>query len=306
MRRRLIGGLLFVVVLTLAVLVPALGGLRSEGVGTAIELPSDPRVGDCVLEPPTDSAVIPPAASVSMIAPSFAPCDGQPIAGEVVAVVRAAGDDRARLQQVAAIGEDCRGSSLKYSGLVQDDGRYVLADHHLHDVVDWNLSINARTSWVLPPALLRSAGQTWAACIAAPASAAAYRGRLVGAFTDGVLPDEFGVCWEQTAPPATIDSVSCGDRHLAELVSTGKVPDGGKVTVADIKVSCQQLAAKVIGRADPTAGGQLVVGTAISPDTAQFLALPQPLNVTCYVAPVAQSLSGTLVGLGNRPIPYSK
>jgi len=122
MDRRLIGGLLFVVALTAAVVLPALPGVRLQGVASRIVLPDDPQVGECVLESGADLAVIPPDESSAPPAPTFAPCDGQPDAGEVVAVVRATGDDRSRLEQAAASGVDCGRSSLEYSGLVLDDG----------------------------------------------------------------------------------------------------------------------------------------------------------------------------------------
>jgi len=80
---------------------------------------------------------------------------------------------------------------------------------------------------VLPAPLLHSAGRTWVACVAAPVTGAAYRGRLAGAFDDGALPDEFGVCWEKSTP--STGSVSCPSSHRGELISTGTgtVADGG-------------------------------------------------------------------------------
>jgi len=47
MDRRLAGGLLFAVALTLAVVIPSLGGHRVAGAAATIQLPDDPKVGDC-------------------------------------------------------------------------------------------------------------------------------------------------------------------------------------------------------------------------------------------------------------------
>jgi len=303
MDRRLIGGLLFAVALTAAVVLPALPGVRLQGVASTIALPDDPQVGDCVLGSGPGLPVIPPDESPAPPAPTFAPCDGRPVAGEVAAVVRATGDDRSRLEQAAASGVDCGQSSLEYSGLLLDDGRFVMSDSAPDDPVSWNLSINMRTAWVPPAPLLQSAGRTWVACVVTPATGGAYLGRLAGAFDNGALPDEFGLCWEKDAP--SIDSVSCASRHLGELMATAAIPDGGKVAVADIMSSCRRLVARVIGRSDPTAGGRLTVEVSLTPDVAQFLTLPQPLRVVCSIAPVAQALSGTVVGLRDRPIPYA-
>jgi hypothetical protein len=224
----------------------------------------------------------------------------------VVAVVHATGDVQARLSQAKASGVDCYRSSLEYSGLFGRDGRYVLAGRSPDGPVSWNLTINVRSAWVVPAALLRTAGQSWAACVAAPLSGATFRGRLDGAFSGGALPDEFGFCWEQRTPGGK-GSVSCGGPHLAELVSLGTIPDASGIAPADIEGSCRRLAALVIGRSDPTAGGLLAVGTSVSaPHVAPVPPLPQPLNVVCYFESLVGPLSGTVVGLHDRPIPYSR
>ena len=183
MDRRLIGGLLFAVALTAAVVLPALPGVRLQGVASTIALPDDPQVGDCVLGSGPGLPVIPPDESPAPPAPTFAPCDGRPVAGEVAAVVRATGDDRSRLEQAAASGVDCGRSSLEYSGLVLDDGRFVVSDSAPDDPVSWNLSINMRTAWVLPAPLPQSAGRTWVACVVTPATGGTYRGRWPGPST---------------------------------------------------------------------------------------------------------------------------
>jgi len=304
--RRLVGGLLFVLVVTLAVVIPSLGGLRREGTASPIQLPDAPRVGDCLLQPLTDFISIPLDRTRPLLAPSFAPCDGREVAGEVVAVVRATGGISARLRQAEASGVDCYRSSLEYSGLVLTDGRYVVAGHSPNDPVNWNLTINVRTAWVVPAPLLRTAGQSWVACIAAPLSGATFRGRLADAFSGGMLPDEFGFCWQQRTPSAE-GSVSCGGRHFAELVSLGTIADGTGIALGDIESSCQRLSALVVGRTDPTAAGRLTVATSVSSQrVAPVPPLPQKLNVVCSLEPLAYPLSGSVVGLGDQPIPYSK
>ena len=72
----------------------------------------------------------------------------------------------------------------------------------------------------------------------------------------------------------------------------------------EISGSCQSLAAEVMGRSDPTADGGLAVR--IDPDAADSLRWTrEAMGVVCYVAPSAHSLTGTLVGLRDRPVPYS-
>ena len=159
-----------------------------------------------------------------------------------------------------------------------------------------------RTAWVVPAPLLRTAGRAWVACIAAPLSGAGIRGRLAGAHSGGKLLDEFGFCWEQRTP-STQGSVSCGRCHFAELVSLGTISNGAGIALADIKSSCQRLAAQVIGRSDPTAAG-LVIAPSVSPVAAP--SSTQPPHVICDLEPVTQPLTGTLVGLRDRPIPDSR
>jgi hypothetical protein len=305
MHRRLVGGLLFAVALILAAVVPAIGGLRLAGIASPIQLPHYPRVGDCLLQTLNDVILNPPDTTGPTLAPTFAPCDGRNVGGEVVAVVRATGDVRARVQHADASGVDCYHSSLEYSGLIPFGGRYVLAGHSAGDPVDWNLTINARTAWVVPGPLLRTAGQTWVACVAAPLSGATFRGRLADAFHGGELPDEFGFCWIQNTPSAN-GTASCGGSHYAELVSLGTIQNGAGIAVKDINGSCQRLAAAIVGRSDPTAAGHLAVQTSVSPNAAQTSTPPQPLHVICYIEPLTYPLSGTLVGLRDRPIPYTK
>src|SRR6476661_6284756 len=124
MHRRLVGGLLFAVALVLAAVIPAFGGLRLAGIATPIQLPGDPQVGDCLVESLNDVISNPPDPTEPTLAPTFAPCDGRDVGGEVVAVVQATGSDvRARVQHADASGVDCYHSSLEYSGLVHFVGR---------------------------------------------------------------------------------------------------------------------------------------------------------------------------------------
>jgi len=106
--------------------------------------------------------------------------------------------------------------------------------------------------------------------------------------------------------PSAVGSVPCSDRHLSELVSLGTIRDGAGITSEDIERSCRDLAARVIGRSDPTAAGDLAIGTLVSSDAARSPTLAQTLHVTCYIEPLTRPLSGTVVGLRDRPLPYAK
>lgn len=318
MDRRLVGALLVAVVLAAAISVPAWGGLRITGRGVAIELPADPKVGDCifdasagvataVLQQPRSSATadINFDQSLPGIPVVAGPCNDQPVIGEVVAMISQSG--RAPGRSVPS-GQDfaqrCRTAALEYAGLEQMDDRFTLTDQQVSDPVTWNLSIHTETSRLLPSPLLRSAGRAWSACVASAPGLNPHHGTLAAAYRGGELPNEFGTCWDSRDVTTAMRSVGCGDAHVAELVSMGTVHDRSATTPEAIRNSCSGLAARVIGRTDPTAGGRLVVQ--VSPDPGDTIRYTFPsLEIVCYVMPDDHSLSGSLVGLRDQPLPFT-
>jgi hypothetical protein len=319
MDRRLVGALLVVVVLTVAIVVPARNGLRIAGSGLIGELPADPSVGDCLLQPPYEfweqARRRPGADSTSQLArknplaPIFGPCDGGEVAGEVVAIVSASGDRVTRQARAAASGLDCRSTALQYAGLHPLGERFVLADQMAANPVSWQLSVSMRGSWMLPSVVLQAAGRSWAACVATPGLAGFYRGTLANSYRGGRLPDVFGTCWDRATPSAGMRAIDCGTPHAAELISMGDLPDRAATTGAAINAACYRLAAEVMGRADPTAGGGLQVKVAPDlPDVPVTSNSPDAgsrgLNVVCFVTAGERSLTGSLVGIGENAIPY--
>ena len=288
MDRRLIGALLVVAVVAVAVVVPARDGLRIAGRATAIELPADPGVGDCLL-----------------VTASFGPCTGQPAIGEVVfdrhrnrRPLRSTRAGRIRAERTAGA------AALSYAGLTAIDGRYVPRQHQQPDPVNWKFSINVRTTWVLPTALQRAAGRTWAACVVEPAGGSRYLGGLAEAYSGGRLPNAYGVCWSSREVGVGMHKVDCAEPHLAELIAIGNVARDD-VNPTEISGSCQSLAAEVIGRSDPTADGGLTVR--IDPDAADSLRWTrEAMGVVCYVVPnCAFAHRHAWLACGDRPVPYS-
>jgi len=313
------GALLVVVVLTVAIVIPARSGLRVAGSGVIGVLPADPVVGDCLLQPPYEfweqASSRPGSESTSQrarknpLAPIFGPCDGGEVAGEVVAIISASGDVVTRRARAAASGLDCRSTALQYAGLFPLGERFVLADRMAVDPVSWQLSISLRGNWMLPSVVMQAAGRSWAACVATPGVSGFYRGRVANSYRGGRLPDLYGTCWDRSTPSAGMDAVDCGESHAAELISVGDVPDRAATTSAAINADCLRLAADVMGRADPTAGGGLQVKVAPDlPDApaapSSPVAEPRGLNVVCFVTAGERSLTGSLVGIGENPIPY--
>lgn len=302
MNRRLLGALLLVAVLTLALVIPTLDGRRSAGTATMIERPRDPQVGECLLPTATDSPGT-YGGSPASLASTSADCEGRSVAGEVVAVAGEMTDVTARPDNASDGGLDCRRLVMRYSGLQLQDGRPLSSELFPNDPISWDLALNVRSALLVPSPILRSAGQDWRACVATPVGDEPYVGRLTDAFAGGRLPNEFGVCSAKDGPGGFLEPVPCGSPHIAELVATATVP-GNATTAEDIQQSCVRIVGVAIGRPDPTGSGELSVGTSFSPDAAQFLARYQPLDVSCYVSSTTRPLAGTLVGLGEQPIPF--
>jgi len=316
MHRRLMGALLVIAAMTAAMVVPVGGGLRIAGNATTIELPGAPTVGDCMLETTTEfvqaavharsrtapSPTVP--ATPNLLAPTFGSCQGQLAAGEVVALVSATGDPRARRAWAEGSGLDCRTAALLYAGLVPAAGRFVIPDQPIGPVA-WNLSVNLRATWVLPSRILQDSGRTWVACIVAPMNAGKYQGRIAGAYQGGRLPDELGTCWDQPRVGAGINPVDCGRPHRAELISAGIITDVASTTTAQVLEACRQLAARSVGTSDPTFGGALAV--TISPgDITHLPDHGSEPSILCFIsAPDGPSLNGTLIGVGDGPLPYT-
>lgn len=316
--RRLVGALLVVAVVATALVIPALDGLRIAGRPAAIELPADPRVGDCVFaaagnagsEPDLTfaTAMIPLPRSDQLHTPdaigvAFGPCTGQLIVGEVVAIATAEDSQRAGVSTTVA-GEGCRAQALRHAGLVPRDDDYALPDQVATDPVEWDVSINLPTTWVVPSAVLQSSGRTWTACVVTTKYMTEYRGRVAGAYSGGRLPDAFGTCWNSREVRVAARTVNCGDPHLAELTAVGTVADRATTGASNIRSSCERLSAGVMGREDPTASG--VLGVSIAPDYYDSTAWStRSLNIVCYIVPTEHSLAGTLVGLGDRPVPLA-
>lgn len=305
-----------VVVCTAAAIVPLLGGLRMAGSARPMELPSDPQVGDCVVAGFGDSPDAPgqlspahtPSGGLEQVAAPeptpvrFERCQGQPVIGEIVGVALSPS-----LEDAAAPppGLDCRSSALAYAGLVAVDNRFELPNQQQDDPVRWNLSIDTGNRWVLPAPWLLAAGKTWSACIVTPRDGGTYLGRLADAYNGRSLPDAFGTCWDSAQVSAASQRANCSEPHVAELVSAGRVHDIATVETAEIMASCTALAGTVMRRDDPGAGGQVVVHT--SPDASRIrFRTSGSLSVLCYVAAGGdRPLAGTVVGLGDQPIPFA-
>lgn len=318
------GALLVVVVLSAAMTVPVLGGLRTSGTAAAAEPHPAPQLGDCLRERPAALNAAPvglrapaPAEAESQRAPTLGPlgptavpCAGGTVAGEVILTVSADGDPPDVEGAVAESGINCRLAALAYAGL-RSAGSSAEATLPLgmpdsgaaDGPVTWKMTINMRSTWVYPSALQRAAGHRWAACVAAPPVDRLYTGSLAGALSGGHLPANFSTCWYAATVTPAVESVDCGRPHLSELLSAGIIRENTRVSTDEVRAACTRLAIAATGRVDPTDGGRLIIKT--QPERMYDSQLDRSVSVLCYLATADQPLDGTLIGLHDRPVPFA-
>jgi hypothetical protein len=234
-------------------------------------------------------------------------CDAPSVIGEVAAVGTVEDVDRAHRRAGRPERIDCKAAALQYAGLIPVEDRFELPqsvdDHTTADSsVSWGLSLNVLDRWVLPTPVLTAAGKSWAACVVS-ARQGKYSGRLADAFSSGRLPDEFGNCWNTREIGVASDPVDCGEPHLAEVISIGRIRDRVATNPDEVNKSCHTLAARVMRRTDPTDAGRLAI--AMTPKTfGSSLTGVRSITIVCYVVPVEQRVLGSLVGLAAQPVHY--
>jgi hypothetical protein len=301
MDRRLAGALVLVAALVAVLVMPSLAGRRVAGAPLASTFPDPPMVGTCLLDPVPEESVnfgVPPEIAVT--AASFGPCEGS-IGGEVVATW--AELSAAEQAPSSRLGGPCYLQAASFAGLEPSGRSTDLPGAPSGGPAIWKPSIGMDAFLVVPGVREQNAGRTWRACLAVPVARTSYQGTLRAAFTTGDMPDEFGLCWQGVDLDLLPKLVPCDEPHPAELLATGFIRDRLQAPTEVIESSCVQIAARVMHTDDPTRGGVLRVvadrhsgGSASRDDS--------PLTIGCFVTTTGeQELSGTVIGLGDDPVP---
>ncbi len=170
-------------------------------------------------------------------------------------------------------------------------------------IVRWIPTIGFDPYHVVPGEQEERAGRSWVACLAVPNGRPGYSGTLKDAFTTGSLPAEFGLCWEGVDIDRLPRSVPCNQPHAAELLATGFIRDRLAAPTEFIDAACPAMASRLMRTDDPTRGGQLrIVSDRFTADVSSRS--DAPLTIGCFVSSSGpQRLSGTVIGLGDRPAP---
>jgi len=302
MDRRAVGVTLVVLALAAVMVGPALSGIRSTGVAVPVALASPPAVGDCavrVFDATVDLESTPPVLSVSAV--RFGSCRGL-IAGEVVAFwsdkEELAGAPRSRRAG------PCQSPLIEYAGLripgLPTDP-LAAADS---EPVSWRPTLSYQAYLVIPSGLEQRAGRDWSACVIVPADGQAYRGSLRAAYPTDALPTAFGSCWGPDDSGLLTGPGDCLQPHTAQLVATGFGGGLDRVPAADVAASCSRIAARLMDTDDPTRDGQLtIVADRMARLSRTWTGNPSSLG--CFVTTTgSRQLTGLLLGLGDRPVPF--
>jgi len=293
-----------VLALVAVMVVPSVAGRRTAGSAVAIVLPDPPQVGDCLLAPISQSPAPDAWPREIPYAPaSFGSCGG-PIAGEIVAVWDnpAEADEGAR----SRLGGPCYRQAADFAGLVRSGRNTVVPGGAVDPRVVWRPTIGFTAYRIVPGRVEQNAGRSWTACLAVPKTESTYRGSLRNAYTTGAMADAFALCWSGNDLNSIAAVLPCDQPHPTELLASGWIRDPSSLSRPDLDASCIELAAGIMHTVDATRAGALsIVVDPFAPDATSRSDAPQRVN--CVVTSAdAQQLTGTLIGLGARPIPFEQ
>lgn len=312
MRRRGAGALVVTLTVLAAVVVPNIGTRSVRGFAQSATIPAPPAAGDCLLSPISmstgnDGQFRTPGPATDLI---VEPCTGRRY-GEVVLM-----HDSGSLTgfpdgvRIAYPQDDaCWSAAQRFLGLPDfaADPTPVLSY--------WYPAGNSTALELAPGDLQRAAGRTWTACVVLAtdldARSLPYGISARDAFSDGRPPDAFASCTD-SADITAFDPVPCDEPHHIEFL--GYSGDLVGATASSIDRTCGELAARLTRMPDPTAGGALQVRAAIGHYDEVGVLQPgmqgsdggfADTAVCRVIAPDDRPLTGTLLGLGDGPVPWS-
>lgn len=295
--------------LTLAV-VPALGPRTVDGAAAAVPVDGPPAIGDCVSEPVELYPGYGNTTAAAYIYPqlAMAPCTDTRFA-EVVMVIADPVQPQVTIEGssltiVDANQTRCETASAAYTGTsatIDVSG------------TRWSPVVTVQSSLSRPSPRQKAAGQHWIAClISAPGATypeqapAPYDGTLRDAVTTGNARDRTGACPDGTDLDTGFAQGSCTRPHTGQLLATAAL--AGDTPRAQLVQSCAAVSRRLIGLPDPTAQGALTTLLQVGPQPGTTTEDPVPAgrSVRCGVSAAGErTLSGGLIGLGTRPLPWT-
>ncbi len=308
--RRRTGALILLVALLLAVVIPNIRTKQLAGTGSAAPPSPPPAVGDCAAEPLPDvygAGDLPFLPSVA-----FGPCHDVNV-GEVGAVLSG---------QVATGPE----AGHDFSEMVTWCDRAVRRYFGIPEVapgpagVLWAPTVNYSLVMTGPDPRQRAAGQRWMACsvVGSRFDGGRIDERLVvpttrNGWSRGTLPNSVGSC--AVGPVSSgFESVACSKVHSVQWF-TDTFMESGNPDDPGMSRSCAEVVKKLTGLPEITAGGRLAPTVSVArngPDGSRSqrtgtLAIGESAQLGCSLTTTGHwSLTGSLLGIGSRPIPWGR
>ncbi len=306
--RRWSGSLLLIVAVLLVVTSSAVldGGVR--GSAAPVPLPAPPPVGSCLTLTATSATEV--------------PCT-RPHDGEVLLTWPAGRlpDGVTDFSAVAAYPFGA-GGQVKTAGCSVAQQEWVHPDD-LPGAAFWNPTNPVVDSQLItaPPGD-RTPREGWIACILVAPDRQPIAGSLRGVGADAAPPSRLGSCLQTASNAWGAVTLTCDRPHRVEILASFRIRSvfdessrfTGMPDDATLDAACRALAAAVTGSDDPTFGGRLRVrATSLFPASIREINAMDPAGnpVRTYI-PLPQCavdlvgdglLTGTVVGLGDRPLP---
>jgi len=308
MGRRAAGLALVIVVVLAALTVPQLAGIRIAGLPVALSIATAPTVGDCLRPRESDAAATHLVNGMGPVAPVTVPC-GLPHDAQVISVTL----DPGQFPVLKRSGgqypdlDACTDAAYPFLGIRLPTD----AGDRSELLGPWWPASMGTFMFLSPDVVQRRVGQSWLACLLVSPQGVV-TGSSAGVFTGRARSNPLALC--RPGANVLLDiAISCSRPHAMELVGW-RVADesiGGK---RPLDQSCAELARRITGMSDPTAGGALLVAAIVTHyDTTGILRdgyAPAPhseLNrAACVITPTgSRLLAGTLTGLGDAPVAWA-
>ncbi len=260
-------------------------------------IPAPPRVGQCLLQPPPNPAVVVGGGGSYRLGR----CSASHY-GEVAEVVDGT---KAKVQTPAG---------LAYSlPPCADESAYLgwAPPVPARPQVRWR-SIEVNTITMDPTVLQRAFGQHWVICVVIPSTpGASYRGSVKNALSTGRLPASYAQCVISLRSPNW--ETPCDQPHRYEIFGTAVLSDGYR-DQRSLDADCLAIVRSSSGMADVTAAGALAVTAvpfhwdAVGDQQPGWPAVQadQAAEAVCAIgATGSRVLTGTLFGIGAHPLPWA-
>ncbi len=309
-RSRQLGACALVVAVVAALALPRLLAPGVVGAASAAPLPPPPPVGSCLqLAIETVEVVGCDRPHTAEVLQTW-PADRQPDGATAL-------DGRPAPLEGEPYGSDAWfAQSVDMCWPAMDD---YLAIPPLDATAVWiAIPVQIVPRFISAPAEQSAGKRRWRACVLTAPSGQEFVGTLRNAGApDSLRPAPFGSCvWSGTG--SVVGVVGCAGPHQIELLGyfnptmamfqAGSIETG--MTAQDIQDSCTALASRMTRSADPTYGGRLRISARPLFNSlsgyvdAAGTAVSQLVVPDCFAELVgAGDLAGTVVGLGDGPLP---